>query len=292
MINTTDANNLIKSEIYYNKYKYTLKQREYFILITKLEAMARDGATARQIRKFVDAYPIMESLDDDVKDAKEKQTETISGLAIVGLGALGFTHKESVKNKKVDIKRGIFRTALNIKNATADEAVSNKELQGKIKEIKASGAKLYKSSLLTFYKTETKTAREQAYKRQDKKQEIKGWLSLATLDNRTSEICLSFHNALYSSKDYASRDEIPNPPPRHPNCRTIIQAIPSDTDTDLLKGDSLDDFLKNNPDTARNILGKAKHDLYIDEKLKAYEVLNFNSGKLFTNDEIKKELKK
>jgi hypothetical protein len=46
---------------------------------------------------------------------------------------------------------------------------------------------------------------------------IKGWLSIAILDNRTSAICIGYNNRFYTKKKYGTRDNVPSPPPRHPN---------------------------------------------------------------------------
>lgn len=62
-------------------------------------------------------------------------------------------------------------------------------------------------------------ANDEVY-RQHKKLII-GWRSLAVLDGRTSKQCASLDRVFYSADKY-DIDEIPNRPPRHMNCRSVL----------------------------------------------------------------------
>ena len=58
---------------------------------------------------------------------------------------------------------------------------------------------------------------------------IIGWMSIATLDNRTSAICISYHLQKWYKKDGWTYDKIPDKPRRHPRCRSQLIRMTSDT---------------------------------------------------------------
>ncbi|NYT47683.1 MAG: hypothetical protein H0A75_09190 [Candidatus Methanofishera endochildressiae] len=76
-----------------------------------------------------------------------------------------------------------------------------------------------------------------------KDSDIKGWISVAILDNRTSAICIGFTNKYYSIKDYPTRESIPNKPPRHPRCRSTIVAVRKGDRIAPSTVDTVDNFL-------------------------------------------------
>lgn len=51
---------------------------------------------------------------------------------------------------------------------------------------------------------------------------IKSWRSVATLDSRTSLLCASLDGKRYSAEKYPRPDDVPDRPPRHMNCRSIL----------------------------------------------------------------------
>lgn len=67
---------------------------------------------------------------------------------------------------------------------------------------------------------------------------IIGYQSIATLDNRTTPICISLHLEKYLRQKGQSASvlykTIPNKPPRHPRCRSILLRLTKDTE-DLLE---------------------------------------------------------
>lgn len=58
---------------------------------------------------------------------------------------------------------------------------------------------------------------------------IIGWMSIATLDNRTSPICISYHLQKWYKKDGWTYDKIPDKPRRHPRCRSLLIRMTRDT---------------------------------------------------------------
>ena len=57
-----------------------------------------------------------------------------------------------------------------------------------------------------------------------------GWVSVAILDKRTSDICRHLDNKFYSSNTYKTRADIPNRPPRHFRCRSVIIKVDNKED--------------------------------------------------------------
>lgn len=75
------------------------------------------------------------------------------------------------------------------------------------------------SNTSTMLKSAIEEARGEVYNQH--KDIIKGWRSLGTLDNRTSDICVSLDNVFYSSEKY-TWETVPYKPPRHYNCRSML----------------------------------------------------------------------
>ena len=125
-----------------------------------------------------------------------------------------------------------------------------------------------------------------------------GWISLATLDSRTSGICIRLdHNVYLKSEGYNSRSEIPGIPPRHFNCRSILIRLSKSTlsFTRGAVGDegaqqvyaktTFESFLRRNPETAIKLLGRKKAELYFSGKFPITRFIT-EDGSFLTNDEI------
>jgi len=69
--------------------------------------------------------------------------------------------------------------------------------------------------------TATKIEVEKFRDKLDYGDDLIGFLSVAVLDDRTTDLCRSLHNVFYAITD---RSKVPNKPPRHINCRS--QLIP------------------------------------------------------------------
>ncbi len=152
--------------------------------------------------------------------------------------------------------------------------------------------KNYMAEMESFYRDNTKYAREHAYDKVDKKlsTQVRGWISVAVLDNRTSAVCAGLHNVFYSSKDYKTRFDIPNPPPRHPNCRSILLTVWEGTRITDYKGQKLETWLKQNPKQAEGMLGKKKYKIFMSGKAKINKYIDLKGHRFYRNDEIVKRL--
>lgn len=165
----------------------------------------------------------------------------------------------------------------------------------------------YNQSTDSYWRTNAKAAREYAYQDRDellvKANAVlqtaagatilyrpRGWMSVATLDNRTSAICIGLHNQFYSSKDYATRGDIPDLPPRHPNCRSVIITVPDGVNITKFKGENVNTFLKRNPSVAKDIMGEEKYRLWKGGKAKVDKYIDIKGQRFYTNDEIRQRL--
>jgi len=151
----------------------------------------------------------------------------------------------------------------------------------------------YEKGIDAFYRTQTKGAREHGYAENDKKlrSNIKGWMSIAVLDNKTSAICLSLHNKFYSIEDYKTRFDIPYQIPRHPHCRSMFVTVFKDKSIQSYKGKNLETFLMQNPTQGKELMGIKKYEMFEQEKIKLTNFVDLKNGRYFTNAEIKKRLK-
>ena len=115
-------------------------------------------------------------------------------------------------------------------------------------------------------------------------------MSIAVLDSRTSALCAGLHNQFYSVKDYPTRQDVPNAPPRHPHCRSILVTVFYGKDIRNFKGQNLETFLRRNPDVAREMMGKEKYRLWSDGKAKIDKYIDLKGRRWYRNDEIIKRL--
>lgn len=142
--------------------------------------------------------------------------------------------------------------------------------------------------LNTIAYTISKQGREEIRNKKSDK-EIIGWKSIAILDGKTSSICLSKHNQFYSKERYETRQNIPDLPPRHYNCRSLIVDVYSKDDFKDERYD-LNTFFKENKEDALDILGKNRFELFNQGKLDFKSFLDLKGGKLYTIKEIRERL--
>jgi len=250
----------------------------------KLEA----NRPIKEIKKIINQSNINEDLKETLETIINQQAENITGeeekIKLTAEAVAGYTYLESIKLRKDATKKQAIRFM-----AQAREALKDNQ---PIQDIIDNELKKYKSSLETFYRTQTKRARQDAYAKVDKKlsKKVKGWISIAVLDNRTSAICLALHNKFYSKKDYPTRFDVPNPPPRHPNCRSILLTVWEGTKIEDYKTQDVDTFLRENPEIAEDILGKKKYRIFITGKAKIKSFVDIKGSRFYTNDEIIKRL--
>lgn len=280
---------VIEGELYFEQQVIKdTSHKEFLLLLSNIKAKLEANRPLKEIKKDINSSDINADMQDTLQTMSNEQVSNITGedeTISLGQEALaGYTFKESIKLRKEATKKQAIRVMAQMKEAIKDDKP--------VQEIMDNELKKYKQQLESFYRTQTKKAREEGYHRVDRKlsKKLRGWISVATLDNRTSAICISLHNKFYLKKDYANRYEIPNPPPRHPNCRSVLLAVWEGTRITDYKGQKIDTFLKNNPKVAQDILGQKKYRIFKTGKAKINSFVDIKGSRFYTNDEIIKRL--
>lgn len=182
------------------------------------------------------------------------------------------------------IRTRIFRAASDIKNLSEADRING------YKSIIKRETKRFRRYNEQLWETLSKSAREQYREVEEsepkERDNIKGWISIAVLDNRTSVICASFHDRVYLKPDYKSRSDIPNLPPRHPNCRSIVVPMHNDFSVSSYKSQTIDTFFSRNPDLAKGFMGKRKYELWKNSGKKLRSYFDVKNNRFYTNDEI------
>jgi SPP1 gp7 family putative phage head morphogenesis protein len=132
---------------------------------------------------------------------------------------------------------------------------------------------------------------------------IIGWKSVGVLDNRTTLICAALDGDRYMKKDGFKWNTIPNKPPRHFRCRSIITPLTDldeDGDTRAANGDTKGQvpakltfqkwFDRQSPSFQKKYLGTARFELYKNGKMKISSFVDVKTGEKFTLDEIESML--
>ena len=136
-----------------------------------------------------------------------------------------------------------------------------------------------------IYHDSLKVCREQGYDKRSKKG-VKGWQYIAMLDRRTSGLCISLNGRIWLKSTYGSRGNVPYTPNvnTHPRCRSILVEIRFSDTTNHVQ--TLDEFIDDDKNEARKMMGEKKYKLFIDGNLSAKDVFNPKGRKFLTNQEI------
>lgn len=127
-----------------------------------------------------------------------------------------------------------------------------------------------------------------------------GYKTISTLDSRTTPVCIALNNTFYPKEEYPTRQDIPHPVPRHFNCRSVIVRVFEDDDfsdsTRSSNGDkggeqleaniSFEAFLRQNPQTAKDILGEKRYAFWQANKINIKSFVDIDKNKFFSIDEI------
>lgn len=261
---------------------------EFLALLLLIKSKLEANRPIAEIKKDINRATINSNLDTTLQKMINEQvsniTEEEENVSLEKEALAGYTFRESIRLKKEATKKQAIRFM-----AQARELIKEKK---SVKELIDNELNKYKSQLDGFYRTQTKKARETGYAKVDKKlsKKVRGWISVAILDNRTSAICSALHNKFYTKKEYGSRFNIPNQPPRHPNCRSILMTVWEGTRITDYKGQKLETFLKQNPKMAEGILGKKKYRIFKTGKAKIKSFIDIKGQRFYTNEEIVKRL--
>jgi len=100
---------------------------------------------------------------------------------------------------------------------------------------------------------------------------VVGVMALATLDNRTSELCRDRHGGAWDLSTgeplpYSTVDEsFPGRPPWHFNCRTTLTPVFADEDVPTIQEESTDDWLLS--EDGRDALGSDRVDAFVEGRM-------------------------
>lgn len=206
---------------------------------------------------YLDVYNSAKKEIEEINQTLAPKEEKSNPFLVLSALFLGFTFKQMLERQK-----------------NAQILSINKDISflGKVRrDTILSASKRIRDIIKTYSKAEREKVRDK-FETSDT-----GWISLAVLDSKTSAICLSLHNKVYKVKN---RSDVPNKPPRHFGCRTILE--PYDGKKDI----TIEEYFKENDDEARALLGERKYKLFADGRLKIKGFLDVANGKMFTIKEI------
>lgn len=284
-----DIDDLINAEILFEQQETGDKSTaEFKALLLAIVASIKAGEPLKKTKKLIDDSNINTDLKDNLEKMISEQLENIAdekvkfdfATAIIA----GYTFNELIAQRKQTTKKQLTKFMVSAVDAVKQGAGETTLINNEVNR--------YEKGINTFYRTQTKGAREYGYAENDKKlrSNVKGWMSIAVLDNVTSPICLSLHNKFYSAEDYKTRFDIPYQIPRHPHCRSMFVTVFKDKSIQSYKGKNLETFLRQNPTQGKELMGIKKYDLFEQEKIKLTNFVDLKNGRYFTNDEIKKRL--
>lgn len=284
-----DVDDVINAEILFEQQDTGDKSTtEFKALLLAIIASIKAGGPLKKTKKLIEDSNINADLKDNLEKMISEQLENITdkkvkfdfATAIIA----GYTFNELIAQRKQTTKKQLTKFMVSavdtVKQGIGEATLINNEVNR------------YEKGMDTFYRTQTKGAREYGYTENDKKlrSNVKGWMSIAVLDNKTSAICLSLHNKFYSADDYKTRFDIPYQIPRHPHCRSMFVTVFKDKSIQSYKGKNLETFLRQNPTQGKELMGIKKYEMFEQEKIKLTNFVDLKGGRYFTNDEIKKRL--
>lgn len=288
MIDITDVDNIIDFEILAEQQKIEDVSDEAFKeLLLALVASINAGDALKKTKEIIAQSDVNKDLSSTLRTLANEQLNTITGEdtkinydeAVIA----GYTFKELIAQRKETTKKQA--TKFMVQAIEAEKAQIAQLIKDEVNK--------YKKSIEAFYRTQAKGAREFGYAQVEKKlsKQIKGWISIAVLDNKTSAICMSLHNKFYEKgTQYKTRFDLPYQIPRHPNCRSQFVAVFKNKSIQSYKGKNLETFLKNNERAGKDLLGIEKYRLFKEADIKLTNFVDLKGKRFYTNDEIKKRL--
>lgn len=299
----------LAQEVYFLKYKYSSvvnlsKKLEilYNSLVDKLSIEEITPAKLDSIFVFIDKQ--YDLIFKETEGLSEEELLALTALFIVSEGKLlGTTFKKSLVGDLVSYNKDIVlgyklsdmimsvkgNSKAKLKNIIKANVNAKEDIKKYKSDMKNVSVNYSSDKVFTALSTYSKFLREKTRNVVEKKSALTGWISLAVLDGKTSAICVSLNKEIYTIDKYKVRSNIPNLPPRHFNCRSVVIRT-TDMKRDLIdSGITFNSFLKSNSKVGVNLLGKKKYDLFIKGD---YDIKSFISGdgNWFTLKELEKIL--
>jgi SPP1 gp7 family putative phage head morphogenesis protein len=278
---------VITQELYFDRLD-AKENNEFELLLFFVVGLLQSGKSIKYIKREIRKKQLNKGLEKKLQKIIEKQGEIITGSKINfdlnQESIAGLTFNELIKDRSRAMKARAIKFMDKASQLQKENKSIKTELENEVKRQKRADQQ--------FWSGNTKAGREYYYQVNDKQDldKIRGWISIAVLDNRTSPICMGLHNRFYSKKEYSQRSDIPNLPPRHPNCRSIVITVFKDHNITAYKGQKLETFLRRNPKTAREVMGIEKYRLWSTGKAKVDKYIDLKGSRFYTNKEIIKRL--
>lgn len=290
MVDITVIDDIIDFEIMAESQKINdNSSKDFENLLLMIIASIKKDDTVAQTKKIIDNSDINSNLKDDLKEFVNGQVEAITdekeNINFATTIIAGYTFNQLIAQRKNTTKKQLTRFMVQ-----AQDAIKENE---QIKQLIDNELKKYENSMDSFYRTQAKSAREYGYAQNEKKADtdIKGWMSIAVLDNKTSAVCMSLHNKFYEKGDqYKTRFDLPYQIPRHPNCRSMFVAVFKGKSIQSYKEKNLETFLLENETRGKELMGIEKYRLFKEKNIKLVNFVDLKGKRFYTNSEIKKRL--
>jgi len=294
-----DIDDQIKQEAYFLKYKFKLLSdinKKYNLLYLEILGMIENESNfnnSKLNKLFLYIDTEYKKIEEESQKLSEEELLLISALFIKSESKL-IDKKLSKDIIKIDFKKDIVlgynlnemivsnsnRSKYNLKKIIKSNVLANNELKNYKKDIKSSVDKI-SFGLMTILNTYSKYNRESVRNEVDNN----GWISLAVLDSKTSSICIKLNKEIYPKKKYSSRGDIPNLPPRHFNCRSVVVRTTEKNLEEVKNGVSFTDYIKRNKVDGEKLLGKQRYKLFMESRYDIKEFISDN-GQYFTLKEL------
>jgi len=246
-------------------------------ILRKLRGYLNDGKSLKSVKSWlIEALKeLYYNAEPKIKEIAEMQHQEITDSKIdPNMLIIGLTLREVINNRISTH----YRSLLNQYNQEEVSVNKNKSNANK--------------ALISIVNDYTKSVREQAYAKKPREKykvdgrKLKGFLSVGVIDKRTSNICIKLNNVFYPISKYKKRSDIPNLPPRHPNCRTLIVNIYKDDNIKDFEEITLTDLFKEYPNEFKRLVGSKKYDIMRNKKITPNDIFDKNRTKFLTIKEI------
>ena len=308
---TEELDRVLKQEIFYNKYNYkslsNLKNNlnDLFQVITA--KLSGKYYTKKRILNLV-LTNYSEYFDKFSIDLQDELLEVNKSFTRKEIIALKVKRDEEIINKSFDFRKDV------VLGYTFQEMIKTQRIASYIKVKKLLSEKINQGASVDSYKKELSKVMTQIpisqartiantysrHMREETRNQLEesdsGWVSLSTLDSRTSPVCVALDNKLYSADKYKTRADIEDKPPRHFNCRSILIRNVGEGFTRASKGDeggqqvnsktSFNSFLRRNPSTARKLLGDKRYKLFIAGRLNINKFIDVDNNRFYSLEEL------
>lgn len=226
---------------------------------------------------------------------KDTMKEILDFDSLIPMGDKAYTINEFFKTE-TDAQINRYKQIISGGLAAND---GYKAIEKRLQEADATGTMKLSSIVHTSISAARDRANVKIYENFD--DVITGWESVATLDSRVSDICAAADGIKYMKPKF-KYETIPNRPPRHPNCRSVLRPLTRFT-TNGKRPQNGDEkgqvdadvkfpewFARQSASFQRKWLGDARYQLFKDGKFTIKSFVDVKDGKRFTLKELEEML--